>query len=78
MKTLTPEQIVESQERNADMAAGRADAILALIRHLTEDDRPNADHLLILAREYKQQRDEEAASRNVAHIVRHAVSVKED
>lgn len=78
MKTLTPKQIVEAQERNADMAAGYADAIIALIRNVAEGDRPNEDHLLNLARDYKKRRDEEKASRNMAHIVRHAISVKED
>ena len=56
----------------------RAEAICALIRHCIESDRPNEDHLLVLARDYKQQRDDEKASRNMACIVRHAIDVKED
>ena len=78
MRTLTPKQIVEAQEHNADMAANAAEAIIALIRHCIESDRPNEDHLLVLARDYKQQRDEEKVSRNMACIVRHAIDVKED
>ncbi len=75
MKTLTPKQIVETQLRNADMAASYADALLAVIRNVAEGDRPDADHLLALASDYKKRRDEERVSRNTAHIVRHAVSV---
>lgn len=78
MKTLTPKQIVETQLRNADMAASYADAIIAVIRNMAEGDRPDADRLLNLARDYKKRRDEEQVSRNTAHIVRHAISVTED